>query len=370
MGAVLRATALLPMIKRKYLSSKITWVTDNPDLLEHNPLIDMVLKNSEVDLNKLSAFDFDIALVVDKSIQASAILNRANVDLVYGFVANAQSGAIEPATTAAFELWELGLNNDKKFFLNNKTELQLQAEALELVYNREPYGIYLSPLEQSEAKQRKIMWSSFSKKLVVGLNTGCGPLLPEKKLPIAQWRKILEKIQEDDRLMQTVSVVLLGGPAEREEHELLKKEFLFLNTSSVERGARDGLVSTEACDLLITGDSLGMHMGIGLRKYVIAWFGPSCAHEIDLYDRGEQIFASTMPCSPCWKRTCNLEYKCNDSIEAETVVCALERGLDFIKQAPPVLDFERYRSVKTAITNEEIYQTPHEFMNLMTEMIL
>jgi heptosyltransferase-2 len=370
MFEVLIDSSLLPKIKHKFHSITIIWITDSPELLEHNPLIDLIFKNNEADLNKLAALDFDIALVVDKSLQASAILNKVNVDLVYGFVANSHTGAIEPATSAAFELWDLGLNNEKKFFINTKTELQLQAEALELPYHRDPYGVFLSETEKIEASQRKILWSSFAKKQVVGLNTGCGPLLPEKKLPLAKWREILSSVQNNELLMQTISWVLLGGPAEQHEHELLKSEFPFLNLSPVGSGLRDGLVSVAACDLLITGDSLGMHMGIGLKKYVIAWFGPSCAHEIDLYDRGEHILAATLPCSPCWKRSCNKDFKCNDSIEANAVIAALERGLDFLEQAPLILDFERAQSNTIVSCTTESSEMSHEFMSLLSELIL
>ena len=44
-----------------------------------------------------------------------------------------------------------------------------------------------------------------------------------------------------------------------------------------------------ACDIVVSGDSLGMHMAIGLKKWVVAWFGPTCHQEIDLYDRGAKF---------------------------------------------------------------------------------
>jgi heptosyltransferase-2 len=69
-----------------------------------------------------------------------------------------------------------------------------------------------------------------------------------------------------------------------------------------------------------------MHMGIGLKKYVVAWFGPTCAHEIDLYGRGEKVL-STLPCSPCWKRGCDVFEPCNQKIDLEAMEKALDRGL-------------------------------------------
>ena len=48
------------------------------------------------------------------------------------------------------------------------------------------------------------------------------------------------------------------------------------------------------CDVVISGDSLGMHMAIALSKHVVAWFGPTSPQEIDLYDRGVKLLADRL----------------------------------------------------------------------------
>ena len=88
LGAVLRSTALLPAIKRKFPSSHITWVTQAPaqHLLMCHPSIDRVRTLDSSDLLELSALEFDIAFVVDKSLLAAAVLKSTQADFVYGFV--------------------------------------------------------------------------------------------------------------------------------------------------------------------------------------------------------------------------------------------------------------------------------------------
>src|SRR4051812_10272178 len=134
LGAVVRSTSLLAAIKRKYPDSHITWVTQRPadQLLKGNSLVDRVMTTERDDLLALSALQFDIALCVDKSLKAAGVLAATRFEKLYGFQVDSKTAGILPATDAAVELWELGLSDYKKFFVNKKPETQLSREALEL----------------------------------------------------------------------------------------------------------------------------------------------------------------------------------------------------------------------------------------------
>jgi heptosyltransferase II len=66
-----------------------------------------------------------------------------------------------------------------------------------------------------------------------------------------------------------------------------------------------------------------MHIAIALKKQVVAWFGPTCAHEIELYGRGEKI-VSDFSCSPCWNRNCNKQVKCNDALDLSQIIQSIQ----------------------------------------------
>lgn len=301
----------------------MTWVTDAPahHLLKNHPAIDRVLTTSEADMLQLGALEFEVALVIDKSLKAIGVLKRTTVDQVFGFTANPHNGAIVPATSAAEELWELGLNNHKKFFENEKPETQLMIEALELGdYQRDDYWLPLTESEAREATLRHYQWlSERNKEIIIGLNTGCSPVIPYKKLTVDYHRMMIERILKD---FPKAEIVLLGGPEDTDRNALIAQGLPVIS-SQTESGLRDGLISVAACDAVVTGDSLGMHMAISQKKQVIAWFGPTCAHEIDLYDRGFKILTKS-PCSPCWKRTCEKNIMCYDQVSLEEIVHALE----------------------------------------------
>jgi heptosyltransferase-2 len=323
LGAVVRSTSLLKAIKRKFPNSMLTWVTDAPahKILQGHPGIDRVLTTSQEDLLSLSALEFDCAFVIDKSLKASGVLKHTTVDQVYGFVVEPLNGAIVPATVAAEELWQLGLDNHKKFFVNQKPETQLMIEALELgPYQRDEYWLPLSAKEEVQRIQRRCEFlASEEKTLVVGLNTGCSHVIAHKKLTIEFHRQLIEALHTS---YPQVQIVLLGGPEDARRNELIAQDLPVISTAT-ESGLRDGLVSVAACDVVITGDSLGMHMAISQGCQVIAWFGPTCAHEIDLYDRGVAL-KTLSPCSPCWKRTCEKATMCYDQVPLEDFLNALE----------------------------------------------
>ncbi|HEY8272609.1 MAG TPA: glycosyltransferase family 9 protein [Pseudobdellovibrionaceae bacterium] len=327
-GAVLRTTSILKAMKRKFPGSQLTWVTDAPSdqLLRNHPLIDRVLTTKSEDLLSLSALEFDAAFMIDKSLKAAGVLKQTYAEQVFGFRADARSGAIHPATPAAQELWCLGLDDHEKFFLNQKAETQLLIEALELgPFQRDEYNLSLTFSEEREAHRRHNVWRQ-SHSLVLGINTGCSSVIAYKKLSVEFQRQIIQTIKSE----LDVSVVLLGGP-EDSERNLQIGEGLPIIQSSTTSGLRDGLVSVAACDLILTGDSLGMHMAISQKKYVIAWFGPTCAQEIDLYDRGEKIL-SQASCSPCWKRLCDKPTMCYDQVSLMEIIEALKRGFSRCQQ--------------------------------------
>jgi len=332
MGAVVRSTSLLAAMKRKYPSSHITWVTEKPMhlLLADHPRIDRVLTTSNEDQLALRALEFDMAFVIDKSLTASGLLRLTKADLVYGFQADPATGAILPATAAAEELWQLGLSDHQKFFVNQKPETQLLVEALELgPHHRDEYDLPLAYRDREVTQRRQVNWRMQSDQPLIGFNTGCGPLMPAKKWTVEFHRLVLKHLLG----LGYVNLVLLGGPEDEERNRAIAQDLPVIQ-SPTRNGVRDGMQSIAACDIVVTGDSFGMHLAIAMRKFVIAWFGPSCAHEIDLFERGVALKAA-VPCSPCWKRHCAKTQMCYDQVSVIEIELALEKGRDWWTQNSP-----------------------------------
>ncbi|RME14413.1 MAG: glycosyltransferase family 9 protein [Bdellovibrio sp.] len=325
LGAVLRSTCLLRGIRQKYPHSHITWVTQSPahHLLQNNPLIDRVCTNSAQNILHLSAFHYHIGFCIDKSPEAFSIIKNLSPQKLFGFYIPKGYRGIAPATPAAEELWQIGLSNTKKFFENQKTENQLLYEALELgPYKGQPYEIFLTKEEEALSQKRHQLWSEGKQKICIGINTGCSSTIPYKKLSISSQRKLIQSLLNK---WHNIQVILLGGKEDEKRNKEIAKNLPVI-LSPTNQGLRDGLCSVKACDLVISGDSLGMHMAIALKKWVVAWFGPTCPQEIDFYHRGVKV-QTRKSCAPCWKRHCSQQIKCNEDIDILEILQGVSLGL-------------------------------------------
>ncbi|CAN5426880.1 hypothetical protein BH10BDE1_BH10BDE1_04670 [soil metagenome] len=345
LGAVVRSTALLPAIVRKYPGAHITWVTDAPGdlLLREHPLVDRVIVANADGAMALSALEFDIALVVDKSLKASGLLRQTKAREIYGYTANPQTGGIEPATEAARASWRLGLSNHEKFHVNRKTESQLIHEALELgPWLRDNYALFLTEEEKNEVFKRNASWSDMNRGAIIGINTGCAATIAAKKLSVAGHVELIETLAGNfSKNSAGNSIVLLGGREDTMRNQTIasraRARGLSVIESSTDQGLRDGMISVAACDVVVTGDSLGMHMALGFSKAVVAWFGPTCAHEIDLYG-GISVLTSSA-CAPCWKRSCDKAVMCYDQVDFSKMADAVEKMLaPSAELTPPLRD--------------------------------
>lgn len=346
-GAVLRSTSLLRAIKRKYPSSHLTWVTKAPadQLLRHNPLIDKVLPLSlETELQLRTLF-FTVGFVIDKDPVAAGILKGTKVDRMFGFTVMSRTGAIVPLNEEANELWNIGLSDKKKFFENKKPETQLVHEALALgPYQRDNYFLPLTLDEIKTVKNLNCQWRIDPNQPVIGINTGCSDFMPAKKLTIEFHRKLIQEMNQSG----LINIVLLGGKEDTERNAAIAKGLPVI-LSETQKGLRNGALSVDACDVVVTGDSLGMHLAIARKKFVVAWFGPTCAHEIDLYQRGVKVLTQSQ-CSPCWKRVCQQSVMCYDEVSLSELMAGVDKGIQWWRSRNLVADVQ---AVNAAPTNSD-----------------
>jgi len=333
MGNVLVTTSILPALKRKYRVSTITWITlkNARALLEGNPLVDEVLVWEPESWLKLGARKFDVAMNFDKSESSCAFMMSIDAVKKLGYGLNPR-GVIIPLNREAEYNYRLGLNDHLKFRENDKPNAQLLAEAVGLKFARDEYMLNLSGEEKSfsQSYRRELLSgaSGGEGRVVVGFNTGCSLLYPNKKMSLDQHVVLIEELSRDPRLR----LVLLGGPEDTGRNEELARRLgnLVVNTPTTE-GLRRGLCYIDACDVVVSGDSFGMHAAIGLKKHVIVWFGLSCPQEIDLYGRGVKLVPEGLECAPCWKRECPYNLECIQMIDLDGVVSAVK---SFAERSP------------------------------------
>jgi heptosyltransferase-2 len=94
-------------------------------------------------------------------------------------------------------------------------------------------------------------------------------------------------------------------------------------------GIGKGACFMEIADIIVSGDSFGMHLAVALKKFIIVWFGLSCWSEIELYGRGIKLIPEGLECAPCWKRLCPYNLECIKMIDLNKIINAIK---DYKKQ--------------------------------------
>lgn len=323
LGAVLMTTALLPAMKRKDPQSTLHWVTlpGAVPLLANNPHLDKVWPYDFETVSILSCLKFDRVYSVDKSPRSDALAMLVSSRERLGFGLD-DSGAIVPFNREAEYAYRLGLDDHLKFKENRTTGVRFLAQALKLDYRGEEYVLVLTEEEKALAREFRRRNRIADKDLAIGFNTGCSDLFPNKKMTIEQHVRLIKDIH---KTLPQAKLILLGGRAETERNaEIKKKVGSYLINSPTTEGLRRGIVYVDACDLVVTGDTSAMHMAIALKKYVVVWFGLSCASEIELFGRGEKI-VSKLDCAPCWRKSCD-HLSCIQQLDLGAMLAAVVRG--------------------------------------------
>lgn len=321
-GDVVRTTCLLPGLEKKYPDCSIDWVVDpeSVELLPRSRLRRVWPFNLET-LVALESQEFDLLFSLDKEPGPTGLATRIKAKKKYGFGLNT-FGNLTIFNRAAEYAWRLGVDDELKFKENKKTYQEIIYEVAELPYERQEYVFELDENSRKKAYAFFAFHAIDRSRPTIGLNTGSGTKFETKQWPRDYFLKLIKLLQDEFK----ANILLLGGPREK----LFNQTIISCSTRRLFNTGNDnsllefaGFISL--LDLIITSDTLGMHIAIALQKPVVALFGPTCPQEIDLYDRGLKLFAA-IPCSPCYQQTCP-DLRCMRAVTPEMVLEAARRLL-------------------------------------------
>ncbi|MGB7217917.1 MAG: glycosyltransferase family 9 protein [Vicinamibacterales bacterium] len=329
MGDVLRSTALLPPLAEVHPHAAITWITrkESVPLLQRNPYVTEVLELGPEALVHLQTRTFDRVINLDASKTSAALATAARSDRKDGFVLD-ERGYVQPTNEAARGWLEAGVFDDIKR-QGRSTYQDRMADILGLGGRSHRYVFELSEAERARAKAHLESIGLDVRRPVIGLNTGAGG-----RWPLKQWREdgYVELVTRLGR-RQGVQFLLLGGPAEQDRNDRLKKMSpVPLLDPGCDNTVRHfaGLLSRS--DVVVTGDTLAMHLSLALGRRTVVLFGPTSAAEIELYGLGEKVVPD-MTCLSCYKTSCDFVPNCMDLISTDMVERAVIGQLELLQAA-------------------------------------
>lgn len=320
LGDVLRTTCVLRGLSKVYPDPSIVWLVDPSALgiLENNPMLDEALPYDLGSLMRLQVERYDLVLSLDKTPRSAAVAMAVKAPEKRGFGLT-EHGTICPLNPGAEYAFELGLCDDLKFRRNTRTYQDVIFQCAGLPYAGEECVFQLS--KAGEAFQRRVaeehglLNGRGPRRGVVGINCGGGSAFANK-----MWAA--EQIIEFVRHLKSragAAVLLYGAQREAQKIEAVVHA---VGADVIHTGLDNTLEEFAAlvglADVVVTGDSLGMHFAVALGRQVVALFGPTCAQEIELYGRGKRI-VSPLDCAPCYKRECRRSPTCMEALSPQAV---------------------------------------------------
>jgi ADP-heptose:LPS heptosyltransferase len=342
LGDVIRTAALLPELKAAWPESQVTWVSRPAGvrMLGNHPLIDRLLPFDAETICHLECERFDLCLSLDKEPAPAALAMRVHAAERRG-IGLSRFGTVFPLNEECAAYFRLGLDDELKFRRNQKTHQELIYEAVGLTYRGQRYRVYPGPVHRRGAEQRWRALHVEPGEQVIGLNTGAGDAFANKTWRPDKFARLARALVGE----RGWRVALLGGSREAAVNRAVAAACAALvappgRMAVVNVCADDGAPAlhelefaalVERCSVLVTGDTMAMHLAIALGVPCVALFGPTCAQEIDFYGRGTKI-PTRLPCAPCYRRVCDKSPNCMDDISVSEVVKAVERWAELVAE--------------------------------------
>jgi heptosyltransferase-2 len=323
-GDLVMATPVLFALKKRYPKAKLTAMVKNPlgDLLLKDPHIDELFRfdkasgfarrNERRDIvAKLAQGKYDLGILLTNSFSSAWWFYQARILRRFGFAKDMRS-----------------------FFLTDAVPFSEEVKTQHLI---KTYGQLLNPLgidveqepklyvDQEEIDQAKKALKDFGVSLdkpIIGINPGAAYgsakcWLPERFREVAL--QMLEKTEATilffgDRAGASLVKEICQG--------LPKRAINFAGVTSL----RELMAYISLCEVVLTNDSGPMHIACALDTKVVALFG-STDDIVTGPFKNAIVIRKPVSCSPCFKRTCPIDFRCMKQITVEEVVNALLKSL-------------------------------------------
>lgn len=282
LGDVLRTTVIL----YPFANDQVTWLVDEQayPLLQGNSHIQRILPFDLSSVLQLQHERFDTVINLEKVPGVCALADSISAWRRYGFRFDEQNGAAE-AYDGCEKVFSLCRDGD----LKRSHQGSWQESLLQIVgadWDGQEYILGYRPKTQE----------TFD----VGLNWAVGSKWPNKAWPAGRWEEL--KFLLEDGYSYSV----------QEGMDDLSAYMDWINS----------------CRLLVTNDSLGLHIALALRKKVVVLYGPTNPNETFFYGRGEVLYPDIdLDCIPCLDPVCSQVSSCMERIAASSVLDAVKRLL-------------------------------------------
>ncbi|MBI3900961.1 MAG: lipopolysaccharide heptosyltransferase II [Chlamydiia bacterium] len=186
-------------------------------------------------------------------------------------------------------------------------------------------ALYLT-LEEKEAAQQVLrQYGIHEGTTVIGINPGAA-YGSAKCWPPEYFRALIQKLAKRPDTTILCFADQSGAPLVHRICEDMPTNVINLAGLTT---LRELMALIAQCSLFLTNDSGPMHIAAAFKIPLVALFGSTNERATGPYNHGHVIHKH-VSCSPCYKRTCPIDFRCMRQIEVEEVYQALIDQLIFV----------------------------------------
>lgn len=258
--------------------------------------------------------NYDLGILTTNSFSSAWMFWRGGVKYRIGFEGNFRS---------------LLLNQAVKWPENKEKEHQVITYKRLLVPLGLPISetkprLYLNPNDVAGAKKKLEKWGVvFGKTTLIGINPGAAYGSAKCWLP-ERFRQVTKRLVEDPE-----TVVLYFGDTLTEK--LIAEICKGLPDRVINLAGKTSLNELMAmislCQAMLSNDSGPMHIAAALDVPLVALFGSTSAVKTGPYSPYSSVIHKHVECSPCYKRTCPIDFRCMTSIQVDEVCDEIKKQI-------------------------------------------
>ena len=320
------ATPVLRDLRKAYPEAHITAMCRSPicELLKEDPEIDELFCFSKASgfgrreerrniIEKLRKGKYDLGILLTHSFSSAWWFWLGKIQNRLGYECNGRKLLLTHSLPFPQNLQNQHLVVTYKMLL----------EPLGIPVSDTPPRLYLSLKEMSDARTLLRQHGIPEGVLIVGINPGATYGSAKCWLP-ERFREVTERLLRN----RDVYIVYFGDQATT---SLVKEICAGLPSRVINLAGMTSLRELSSlishCDVILTNDSGPMHIADAIGTPIVALFGSTSEVVTGPYRSGTLIHKH-VECSPCYQRTCPIDFRCMKRIEADEVYEAISKILN------------------------------------------
>lgn len=329
LGDAVMATPVLEDLRHHWKHAKITVMClgHMTPLFAEDPHVDEVIgfqrpsgwlshQQHGAIIDSLRLGKYDLGVLLTNSFSSAWWFYRGHVKNRIGYTGHWRSLLLDQAVPYP-------VNRDTQHLV---ITYKMLLEPLGIPLTQSAPRLYITKEEQQAARDLLTKCGIGPKQMIVGINPGAAYGSAKCWLP-DRFRAVTEKLLENPNVAVVYFGDRSGAPLVQEICQGMPERVVNLAGKT---NIRELMALIQTCQIFLTNDSGPMHIASAVGTPLLALFGSTSDVTTGPY-KGGRVIHKHVECSPCYKRTCPIDFRCMTRIEVEEVYRELQELLAKMK---------------------------------------